>query len=92
MILILFIRYNREILMVKYAKPNQKLSFVRYNREIAITVIVITEFDCMLLSFSVCSTRKYCLYFEMSRLNSKEQKKSSFYSEKSLVGLTPVHV
>ncbi len=33
--------------MVNYAKPNQKLGFVRYNREFAITVIVITEFDCI---------------------------------------------
>ncbi len=32
--------------MGKYPKPNQKLGFVRYNREFAITVIVITEFDC----------------------------------------------
>ncbi len=29
--------------MVNYAKPNQKLGFVR---EFAITLIVITEFDC----------------------------------------------
>ncbi len=45
-ILIFFVRYKHEILMVKYAEPNQKLGFVRYNREFAITVIVITEFDC----------------------------------------------
>ncbi len=45
-ILILFVRYNHEISMVNYAKPNQKLGFVRYTREFAITVIVITEFDC----------------------------------------------
>jgi hypothetical protein len=49
MILILFVRYKHEILMVKYAKPNQKLGFVRYNREFAITVIVITEFDLLIL-------------------------------------------
>ncbi len=47
-ILTLFVRYNHEILMANYAKPNQKLAFVRYNREFAITVIVITEFDCTL--------------------------------------------
>ncbi len=35
--------------MINYAKPNQKLGFVRYNREFAITVIVITEFDCIVL-------------------------------------------
>ncbi len=34
--------------MVNYAEPNQKLGFVRYNREFAITVIVITEFDCIM--------------------------------------------
>jgi hypothetical protein len=34
-----------------------------------------------LLSLSVCSIRKYCLYFRMAKLNSKN-KKSSFYEEK----------
>jgi hypothetical protein len=42
-----------------------------------------------LLSLSVCGIRKYCLCFEMDKLNSKNGKKSSFYEEKSLVGLTP---
>jgi hypothetical protein len=46
-ILILFVRCKHEILMINYAKPNQKLDFVRYNCEFAITVIVITEFDCI---------------------------------------------
>ncbi len=32
--------------MENLAKPNEKVHFVRYNREFAITVIVITEFDC----------------------------------------------
>ncbi len=45
-ILILIVRYNHDILMVNYAKPNQKLGFVLYNREFAITMIVITEFEC----------------------------------------------
>ncbi len=44
---VIFVRYNHEILMVNYAKPNQKLGFVRYNCEFAITVIVITEYDCI---------------------------------------------
>ncbi len=35
--------------MANYAKPNQKPDFVRYNREFAITVIVITEFDCSVI-------------------------------------------
>jgi hypothetical protein len=47
-ILTFFVRYKHEILMINYAKPNQKLGFVRYKREFAITVIVITEFDCIL--------------------------------------------
>jgi len=42
-----FVCYNREILLIKYAKPNQTTQFVRYNRVFVITVIVITEFDCM---------------------------------------------
>ncbi len=45
-ILTLFVRYKHEILRIHYAKPNQELGFVRCNREFAITVIVITEFDC----------------------------------------------
>ncbi len=48
-ILIIFVRYKHEILMINYAKPNQKIDFVRCNREFAITVIVITEFDCIFI-------------------------------------------
>jgi hypothetical protein len=43
----IFVRYSHEISLVKYAKPNQEIDFVRYNREFVITVIVITEFDCI---------------------------------------------
>jgi hypothetical protein len=39
--------YKHEILLKKDAKPNQEAEFVRYNREVVITVIVITEFDCI---------------------------------------------
>ncbi len=42
-----------------------------------------------LLSYSVCRTGKYCLYIKMAERNSKKRKKSLFYEEKSLVGLTP---
>ena len=42
------VRYNHEISLTKYAKPNQEFKVVRYNREIVITVIVITEFGCSL--------------------------------------------
>ncbi len=42
--------YMHEILLIKGAKPNQKLDIVRYNRrEFVITVIVITEFDSKLI-------------------------------------------
>ena len=41
-----FVRYNHEIYMIKYAKPNQTTYFVHYNRMFVINVIVITEFDC----------------------------------------------
>ncbi len=44
--LTIFVRFKREILRIHYAKPNQELGFVRCSREFAITVIVITEFDC----------------------------------------------
>jgi hypothetical protein len=42
--------------LIKYAKPNQEVEVVRYNREFVVTVIVITEFDCILISvcFKVC--------------------------------------
>jgi hypothetical protein len=54
-ILTLFVRYNHEILIVNYAKPNQKLGCVCYNCEFVITVIVITEFDC---NIKIASTSK----------------------------------
>jgi len=41
------VRYIHEISLLKDAKPNQEVDFVRYNREFVITVIVITEFDCI---------------------------------------------
>ena len=44
-----FVNYNHEIYMTKYAKPNQTTNFVRYNCVFVITVIVITEFDCISL-------------------------------------------
>jgi len=60
--------YKHEILCINYAKPNQASRFVRYNRVFAITVIVITEFDCIpffsspqhfLLEFNIrCNIRK----------------------------------
>ncbi len=47
-----FVRYRREfeyeISLIKHAKPNQEEGFVCCNREFVITVIVITEFDCIL--------------------------------------------
>ncbi len=47
MIFFTFVHYNHEILLIKYAKPNQPTHFVLYNRVfVIITVIVITEFDC----------------------------------------------
>jgi hypothetical protein len=61
-ILIIFVRYKHEILTKNYAKPNQKLAFVHYNREFAITVIVITEFDCN------CFDRGTTCYFVCSRI------------------------
>ncbi len=45
----IFVRYNHEISLVNYARPNQEIDFVCYNREFVITVIVITEFDCIII-------------------------------------------
>ena len=41
------VRYIHEIILIKHAKPNQVCYFVRYNRVFVITVIVITELDCI---------------------------------------------
>jgi hypothetical protein len=38
---------------------------------------------------SVCRTGKYCMNIKIAKPISKKRKKSSFYEEKSLVGLTP---
>jgi hypothetical protein len=46
-------------------------------------------FQILLLSWSVCEIRKYCLYFKMAKINSKKSKKCKFYDEKRLEGLTP---
>ena len=46
-ILNIFVRYKHELLLRNDAKPNQEHDFVRYNREFVVTVIVITEFDCI---------------------------------------------
>ncbi len=43
--------YNRENILLKDAKPNQVCYFVRYSRVFVITVIVITEFDCIFTFF-----------------------------------------
>ncbi len=49
--------------------------------------LISSLFRFLLLSLSVCSISKYCLYFKTAKLNSKKWKNSSFYEEKSLVGL-----
>ena len=43
-------RYNHESFKIKHAEPKQVSNFVRYNHLFVITVIVITEFDCTILS------------------------------------------
>jgi len=45
-------RYIHEILLIKHAKPNQVCYFVCYNHVFVITVIVITEFDCIFFTKS----------------------------------------
>jgi len=45
----IFVRYNHEILLIKHAKPNEATHFVRYNRVFVVVVIVLTEFDCILI-------------------------------------------
>jgi hypothetical protein len=43
-------------------------------------------FRFLLLSLSVCSMRKYCLYFEMAKQKKQKSEKQRY---QSLVGLTP---
>ncbi len=54
-----FVRYISEVLLVKRAKPNQIAYFVRYNRVFVVTVIVITEFDCISSVLQVKYLKKY---------------------------------
>ncbi len=51
--------------------------------------LISSFFRFLLLSLSVWSIQKYYLCFKMAELNKEKLKKSSFYEEKSLVGLTP---
>jgi hypothetical protein len=44
-----FVCYNPEICLLQHAEPNQATIFVHYNRVYVITVIVKTEFDCMVV-------------------------------------------
>ena len=43
------VRYNHEIILIKYAEPNQATHFIRYFCVFVITVIVITVFDCIFI-------------------------------------------
>ena len=52
------VRYKHEILLRKDTKPNQKVEVVRYNREFVITVIVITEFDCIMSMFKMAHKQR----------------------------------
>ncbi len=46
-------------------------------------------FQFLLLSLGILKYRQYCLMLQTVKLNNKNRKKSFFYKEKSLVGLTP---
>ncbi len=43
----------------------------------------------LLLSLDILKYRQYFLMLQTLKFSNKKQKKSSFYEEKSLVGLTP---
>ncbi len=43
---------------------------------------VFLTFPIFVVSLSVCNRKKYCRYFKMAKLNSKNKKKSLFYKEK----------
>ena len=60
----IFVRYKHETSSLKDAKPNQEVDFVRYNREFVITVIVITEFDCIF--FLAMQTQRYKIIMTVS--------------------------
>ncbi len=57
----IYVRYKHEISLVSYAKPDQMMDVVRYNREFVITVIFITEFDCITKTF--VEEEKYLLLY-----------------------------
>ena len=42
------VRFSHEIILINHAEPNQASYFVRSNGVFVITVIVITEFDCII--------------------------------------------
>ncbi len=71
------------LLWNQFYKQNLNLESILPNTFLHKTKIF---FCFLLLSLSVCSMRKYCLYFEMAKLKSKNWKIEEF----SLVGLTPV--
>jgi hypothetical protein len=54
--------------------------------------LISSFFRFLLLTLTVCSIRKYYLYFKTAKLNPEKRKKSSFYEEKNLVGLTLGHI
>ncbi len=51
--------------------------------------LISSFFGCTLVSLAISNYRQYFLMLQTLKLNNKKRKKSLFYKEKSLVGLTP---
>jgi hypothetical protein len=55
-------------------------------------LLISSFFQFSFLSLAISKYRQYFLMLQTLKLNNKKWKKSSFYEEKSLVGLTPGYV
>jgi hypothetical protein len=59
------------------------------NRSQSCQTLISSFFPLLLLSLAILKYRQYFLMLQTVKLNNEKWKKSSFYEEKSLVGLTP---
>ncbi len=69
-------------------KESQQL-FEKFIKSQSYQTLISSFFRFSLLSLSILKYIKYLLMPQTFKLNKEKQKKSLFYKEKSLVGLTP---
>jgi hypothetical protein len=61
----------------------------QHTRSQSYQTLISSFFQFLLLSLAISKYRQYFLMLQTLKLNNEKWKKSSFYEEKSLVGLTP---